>query len=60
MNKYIKAVGESTNQQAVKKHFLPQETLDEELRKRIRRAVKNVSVPADLETKILNFLRKKV
>ncbi len=33
---------------------------DEKLRKRVRRAIKNIAVSDDLETKVLNLIRKKI
>lgn len=59
MNKYVKADEITVSRQMAKKPFTVQTSADEELKNRVRRAVKNVEVPADLESKILNFIRKK-
>lgn len=59
MNKYVKADGETGSRQTAKKSFARQDSADEDLRKRVRQAVKSVPVPADLESKMLNFIRKK-
>lgn len=59
MNKYAKADGEIDSQRMTKQPFVRMDSADENLRIRIRRAVKSVPVPADLESKILNLIRKK-
>lgn len=41
-----------------KKFFAADSSGDDPLRKRVRRAVKNAAVPPDLESKVLNLLRK--
>ncbi len=38
----------------------PADSLDEELRKIVRRAVKSVAVPADLELRAMNLLRNQL
>jgi hypothetical protein len=59
MNKYVTRNGKTASEGAARKSFMPQDSADENLRKLVRRAVRSVAVPADLELKTLNLIRKK-
>jgi hypothetical protein len=58
MNGYLISTEKIVSGKAKKISAAQKDLPNEELRKTVRRAVKTVAVPIDLESKVLNLLRK--
>lgn len=57
MNRYIISKGKIVSRRIGEKRNSEQNRANEELRKNVRRAVKNTIVPANLEAKVWNLIR---
>lgn len=60
MKKFLAEDKKIVSGRAKKSFAVPKDLPDEELRKLVRRAVKSVPVPAGLESKMWNLLRKQL
>jgi len=60
MNRYSISGAKNNREKTWEIRFLEKSLSDEELRKKVRQAVKSVAVPADLESNMLKLLRKQL
>jgi len=60
MNRYSISNKKTVSDRIRKARFLEKNLSDEAMKTSLRRAVKSICVPADLETKVLNLLRKQL